>query len=85
MLTKCLALELGGRFTANTIVLGFFDSPLVEELFNPEQVADAVNEIPVGRLGDFEEASGLVRFLASDAAAFITGQTINLDGGQVMR
>ncbi len=84
-LTRCLALELGPQVTVNAVVLGFFDSPLVRELFSPEQVAAAVEAMPVGRTGRFEEASGFVRYLASDAAAFMTGQTVNFDGGQIMR
>jgi 3-oxoacyl-[acyl-carrier protein] reductase len=84
-LTRCLALELGPQVTVNAVVLGFFDSPLVRELFSPEQVAAAVETMPVGRTGQFEEASGFVRYLASDAAAFMTGQTVNFDGGQIMR
>ena len=84
-LTRCLALELGPQVTVNTVVLGFLDSPLVRELFSPEQVAAAVETMPVGRMGQFKEASAFVRFLASDAAAFITGQTVNFDGGQFMR
>ena len=73
------------RVTVNAVVLGFLDSPLVREIFSPEQVAAAVEAKPVGRMGQFEEASGFVRYLASDAAGFITGQTINFDGGQFMR
>ncbi len=41
--------------------------------------------MPVGRIGQFKEASDFVRYIASDDAAFITGQTINFDGGQFMR
>ncbi len=84
-LTRCLALELGPQVTVNAVVLGFFDSPLVRELFSPEQVAAAVETMPVGRVGQFKEASGFIRYLASDAAAFMTGQTVNFDGGQIMR
>ncbi len=84
-LTRCLALELGPQVTVNAVVLGFFDSPLVRELFSPEQVATAVETMPVGRVGQFKEASGFIRYLASDAAAFMTGQTVNFDGGQIMR
>lgn len=84
-LTRCLALELAPKVTVNAVALGFFDSPLVRELFSPEQVAIAIETMPVGRMGQFQEASAFVRYLASDAAAFMTGQTINFDGGQIMR
>ena len=84
-LTRCLALELGPLVTVNAVVLGFLDSPLVRELFSPEQVAEALETMPVGRMGSFEEASSFVCYLASDAAGFISGQTVNFDGGQFMR
>ena len=84
-LTRCMAHELGPQVTVNAVVLGFFESPLVQELFSPAQVAAAVSDMPVGRMGQFEEASAFIRYLASDAAGFMTGQTINLDGGQYMR
>ena len=84
-LTRALAVELGPGITVNAIALGFFDSPLVRELFSAEQVAAVEGGLPSGRLGAFADVSDLVRYLASDASGFVTGQTISLDGGQGIR
>lgn len=85
MLTKCLALELGPTVTANSIALGYLDSPLVRELFTRDQMDAAIEVAPAHRMGEFEEVAGLIRYLTSSEASFITGQTVNLDGGRVMR
>lgn len=85
MLTKCLALELAPQVTVNGIALGFFDSELVREVFTDAQIAAAVKTAPAGRMGRFEEAAALARHLASDLSSFMTGQTLFLDGGRVMR
>ena len=84
-LTRALAVELGPGITVNAIALGFFDSPLVRELYTADQIATVEGGLPSGRLGAFSEVTALVRYLASDAAAFVTGQTISLDGGQGIR
>jgi 3-oxoacyl-[acyl-carrier protein] reductase len=85
MLTKCAALELGPRVRVNGLALGFFDSPLVRELYSSDQVSAIVGETPLNRTGEFGEVSAAVKFLASDAASFITGQTPIIDGGRIMR
>ncbi len=84
-LTRALAVELGPDITVNAVDLGFLNSPLAREVFTAEQFASAVASIPAGRLGEFAELSALVRYLASDAADFMTGQSIGFDGGQVIR
>lgn len=84
-LTRCLAVELGPDIAVNAIALGFFESPLVHEVFSREQIAAVENSLPIGRMGRFEEVAGLVRYLCSDAAAFLTGEVISLDGGQFIR
>ncbi|WP_370401703.1 SDR family NAD(P)-dependent oxidoreductase [Sulfitobacter sp. JB4-11] len=84
-LTRALAVELGPGITVNAIVLGFMNSPLARAVFTKEQIASAQARIPAGRLGEFSEVSALVRYLASGAAAFLTGQAIGLDGGQIIR
>lgn len=84
-LTRCLAVELGPQVTVNTVVLGFFDSPLAREVFSAEQIAAVEAVLPVGRMGTFAEISVLIRYLASEAAAYMTGQAITLDGGQIIR
>lgn len=84
-LTRALAVELGPSITVNAIALGFFDSPLVQDLFSDAQIAEVAAKLPSGRLGAFDEISHLTQYLASDAAGFVTGQTISLDGGQIIR
>jgi len=84
-LTRALAVELGPGITVNAILLGFFDSPLVREVFSADQIAAVEKNLPAARLGQFSEVSAMVRYLASDAAGFVTGQAISLDGGQIIR
>lgn len=85
MLTQCMALELGPDVNVNSVALGFVDSDLVRKLFTPEQIAVAGNGVPLKRLTTYEETSRFVLMLASETAAFVTGQTIPFDGGRVMR
>ena len=85
MLTQSMALELGPYVNVNTVALGFVDSDLVRELFTAEEIAQAQNDVPLKRMTTYEETSSFVRMLASDAASFVTGQTIPFDGGRVMR
>ncbi|WP_170481754.1 SDR family NAD(P)-dependent oxidoreductase [Ruegeria arenilitoris] len=85
MLTQSMALELGPYVNVNAVALGFVDSELVRELFTPEEVAQAANSVPLKRLTTYEETSAFVLMLASNAAGFVTGQTIPFDGGRVMR
>ena len=85
MLTKCLALELAPHVAVNCLALGFIESAIVRELHTDDQLAAVVGETPLGRMGSYDDVSGAVRYLASDSAAFITGQTVILDGGRVMR
>jgi len=80
-LTKTIAKEYGGRgITANAVAPGFIESDMTARL--PEKVQqDYLSAIPAGRFGKPEEVANLVAFLASDAAAYINGQTIAIDGG----
>jgi len=82
--TKSLAREIASRgITVNAIAPGFFDTDMTRKL--PEAIkAGWINQIPVGRLGQPEEIAEAVAFLASQAAAYITGQTIHINGGMVM-
>ncbi len=82
--TKSLAKELGSRqITVNAIAPGFFPTALTAVL--PEdQVQTMMEFIPLGRWGELSEVAYLVSFLASDKAAYITGQVINVDGGIAM-
>ena len=82
--TKSLAKELGSRqITVNAIAPGFFLTALTEVL--SDDIKEGSKEfIPLGRWGELPEVGYLVSFLASDKAAYITGQVINVDGGIAM-
>ncbi|HEU4322518.1 MAG TPA: 3-oxoacyl-[acyl-carrier-protein] reductase [Roseiflexaceae bacterium] len=82
--TKSIAREMASRnITVNAVAPGYVETELTDTL--GEQVRAAVLEnIPLGRFGQPQDVANLVCFLASDAAAYITGQTITVDGGMVM-
>jgi 3-oxoacyl-[acyl-carrier protein] reductase len=81
--TKTVAKELAPRgITVNAVAPGFIATDMTSNLSNTE---DILKYIPLGRYGQPEEIAGMVRFLAADsAAAYITGQVFNVDGGMVM-
>jgi 3-oxoacyl-[acyl-carrier protein] reductase len=82
--TKSLAKEVGSRnITVNAIAPGFFPTALTEVLPD-DMVQKALELIPLGRLGENEEVAHLVAFLASDKAAYITGEVVRIDGGMAM-
>jgi 3-oxoacyl-[acyl-carrier protein] reductase len=82
--TKSVAREVATRgITANAVAPGYVETELTEEL--SEGVKDWIlGQVPVGRFGEPEEIAEVVAFLAGDGAAYITGQTITVDGGMVM-
>ena len=81
---KSLAREIGSRgVTVNTVAPGFIDTDMTREL-PEEQREKLASQIPLGRLGSSEEVAAAVVFLASPAAAYITGETINVNGGMYM-
>jgi 3-oxoacyl-[acyl-carrier protein] reductase len=79
--TKSLARELGSRnVRANVVAPGYVKTQLTDVL--PEQATQAMlQNTPLGRLGDPEDVAGAVRFLCSDAARFVTGDVLLVDGG----
>ena len=80
-LTKALARELGSRgVRANVIAPGYITSRLTDEI-SEEMRSQMLQNTPLGRLGDPEDVAGAVRFLCSDAAKFITGEVLLVDGG----
>ena len=82
--TKSLAQEVGSRgITVNAVAPGFIDTDMTREL--PDAQRDALlGSIPLGRLGKPEEIASVVVFLASEAAAYVTGETIHVNGGMYM-
>ena len=83
--TKALALEVARRgVTVNTISPGYIGTKMVMAI--PQEVLDSkiIPQIPMARLGKPEEVAGLVAYLASDEAAFLTGANIAINGGQHM-
>lgn len=83
-LTKALAREVSSRgVTVNAVAPGFIESDMTGAL-SDELRATYARQIPAGRFGTPEDVAGVVAFLASDAAAYVTGQTWSVDGGLVM-
>jgi 3-oxoacyl-[acyl-carrier protein] reductase len=82
--TKSLAREVASRnITVNAIAPGFIDTEILNAM-NPETLAAAVKMVPLGRKGLADEIAYAAAFLASDQAAFITGQVLGVDGGMAM-
>ena len=83
-LTKSIAKELGSRnITVNAVAPGYITTDMTNEL-NDETKEQMKSSIPLGRLGTPNDVANLVCFLASDESGYITGQTLNVDGGMVM-
>ncbi len=82
--TKSLAQEVGSRdITVNAVAPGFIDTDMTRAL-SEEHRAILLQKIPMQRLGQPEDIANAVTFLASDAASYITGQTLHVNGGMYM-
>jgi 3-oxoacyl-[acyl-carrier protein] reductase len=80
-LARSLARELGSRgITANVVAPGFVETDMTAAL--PEQRrAEILGQVPLGRYATAEEVAAVITFLASDAAAYVTGAVVPVDGG----
>jgi 3-oxoacyl-[acyl-carrier protein] reductase len=83
-LTKTTAKELASRgITVNAVAPGFIETYMTASL--PEKARNAMlNQVPLGRAGKPEDVAGVVAFLASERASYITGQVIHISGGMYM-
>jgi len=82
--SKSLAKEIGSRnITVNVVAPGFIDTDMTRVL-PEEQRAALLGQIPLGRLGEAQDIAAAVAFLASDAGAYITGETLHVNGGMLM-
>jgi 3-oxoacyl-[acyl-carrier protein] reductase len=82
--SKSLAREVGSRgITVNCVAPGFIDTDMTRALSEAQREALLVS-IPAGRLGSAEDVAAAVAFLASPAAAYITGETLHVNGGMLM-
>ena len=82
--SKSLAQEIASRgITVNVVAPGFIDTDMTSGLTDDQK--EGINgQIPMKRMGDAQEIASAVAFLASDAAGYITGQTLHVNGGMYM-
>jgi 3-oxoacyl-[acyl-carrier protein] reductase len=82
--SKSLAREVGSRnITVNVVAPGFIDTDMTRVL-QEEQREAMLGQVPLGRLGEAQDIANSVVFLASDAGAYITGETLHVNGGMLM-
>jgi 3-oxoacyl-[acyl-carrier protein] reductase len=83
-MSKSLAQEVASRnITVNTVAPGFIETAMTDALDEKQREA-ILTKVPAGRLGSAAEIASSVVFLASDEAAYVTGQTIHVNGGMAM-
>ena len=83
-MSKALAQEVASRnITVNVIAPGFIESPMTQAL-NEKQREGILADVPMGRLGSGADIAAAVAYLASDEAAYVTGQTLHVNGGMAM-
>ncbi len=83
-MSKALAAEVASRnITVNVVAPGFIESPMTQAL-NDKQRENILSDVPMGRLGAGPDVAAAVAYLASDEAAYVTGQTLHVNGGMAM-
>jgi meso-butanediol dehydrogenase/(S,S)-butanediol dehydrogenase/diacetyl reductase len=82
-LSRSMALELAPKVRVNAVCPGYILTPMQEAEYTPEMLRACEAKIPMGRLGRPEDVGALFAFLASDDAAFLTGQVFVIDGGEI--
>jgi 3-oxoacyl-[acyl-carrier protein] reductase len=83
-MTKSIAQEVASRgITANCVAPGFIETPMTDGL-GEERQAELAGRIPAGRFGSGGDVAGCVAFLASEKAAYVTGETLHVNGGMAM-
>jgi len=84
-MTRALAVELGGKnININSIAPGYIETKMTDDL-NQEILNNMKKNIPLNRLGTSQDVANLVCYLSSDLSSYITGQTINIDGGMTIK
>jgi 3-oxoacyl-[acyl-carrier protein] reductase len=79
--SRALAFEVASRnITVNTVAPGFIGTDMTSQLTD-EQTKMMLERIPLGRMGEVDEVAGAVAYLVSEDAAYITGQTLHINGG----
>ena len=83
-MTKSLATEIASRnITANCVAPGFIATAMTDAL-SEAQKSQLLTRIPAGRMGTVEDVAAAIVYLASEEAAYVTGQTLHLNGGMAM-
>lgn len=82
-LTKCMAIEMAPHIRVNALAPGLVETPRTSQNRRPEQLEQLLTNVPLERMGQPEEIADIALFLASDAAAWITGNIVDCNGGQV--